>query len=74
MTTVKLMFMSHCSQVFMETMNIKVVTTSKKDTIDNLMRLADLHDLLNTILGKVNRCYAIQVDCITLFGLAYKSN
>lgn len=58
------MFMFIHSRLSIETTNIKFVTTSKKDTIENLMRLADLHDLLNDILGTVNRCYSIQVDWI----------
>lgn len=45
----------------MEQANITVITTSKKNIIDNLMRLADLHDLLNDILEKVNKCYSFQV-------------
>lgn len=54
------------SRLSIQTPNIKVVSTSKKDTIEHLMRLADLHDSLNDILANVNGCYSIQVRLIEI--------
>lgn len=42
--------------------DVILIKSFNKYLIEKIMKLADLHDMLNSILDKVNRCYSMQVN------------
>lgn len=55
----------------MKSNDLIAAKTSTRHLTKKIMKIADLHDMLNTILDKVNECYSIQVNFMTNVSLPF---